>query len=64
MVTAPGSTVKPGAPDHRAGHSALSVRHVRNSLKVAASSLTRRVVCLTPPVDNVLISTDWVILSG
>jgi hypothetical protein len=43
-------------------HNPLSVRHVRNSLKLGASCETRRDVCLTPPVDNVLISADWMIL--
>jgi hypothetical protein len=45
-------------------HTALSVRDVRNSLKTAASCVTPGDVCLTPPVDNVLISADWVISSG
>jgi hypothetical protein len=45
-------------------HTVLSVRHVRNSLKRRASWWTRQEVCLTPPVDNVLISADWVKRSG
>jgi hypothetical protein len=37
------------------------VRDVRNPLKVGPDWETRRDLCLTPPVDNVLISADWVI---
>jgi len=42
-------------------HTPLSVRHVRNTLKLGLGCETRRDLCLTPPVDNVLISADWVI---
>jgi hypothetical protein len=33
---------------------------VHDSLKVWADCGTHRIVCLTPPVDNVSVSAEWV----
>jgi hypothetical protein len=34
---------------------------VRNALRLGVDSNRRGDVCLTPAVDNVLVSADWVI---